>query len=61
MKNFKNLKNLEILKSYYLFRDSRLRISKKFSEKLNNQQINIQNKDSEKGIILNIIIILKSI
>jgi hypothetical protein len=61
MKNFKNLKNLEILKSYYLFRDSRLIISKNFSEKLNNEEINIQNKDSEKGIILNIIIILKSI
>ena len=54
MKIFKIFKNLELLKSNYIFKDRGLLFSKKFSEKINNNQKNIKIEISKQGKIKNL-------
>ena len=54
IKIFKIFKNLELLKSNYIFKDRGLLFSKKFSEKLNNNEKNIKIEISKQGKIKNI-------
>ena len=54
MKIFKIFKNLELLKSNYIFKDRVLLYSKKFSGKLNNNEKNINIEISKQGKIKNL-------